>query len=209
MLLAVLCALALMGGAPAAAAQGPPPPAAQDFLLRPGDAVRLSVWRAPELDGEFSVLPNGTIAHPYLRDIVVAGLPIAQVQAALEERARTQNEGAQVMLQPLLRVVVGGEVSAPNLYRHPAGTTVAEALVLAGGASPEGDARRVTLVRDGQSSVVDVTNPNGPATSLMLASGDQLLVARRGRTFGERVTPIMSTLGAASGIALLIIRIRQ
>ena len=214
-----LLALALLGAsAPAAYAQTdvattPARPAyaaaGAGLVLRPGDAVKLTVWKAPEFDGEFAVLPNGTLAHPYLRDLVIAGMSLTEVQAALERRVRTENAFAQVVVQPLLRVIVGGEVRTPNLYRNPAGTSVAEAIILAGGTTEWANPRRVTLVRDGRSIILDLTAPTGPASRIAVESGDQLLVARRGLTFRESVLPYVTVLGSAASIATLIIRSRR
>ena len=40
-------------------------PAVQgDSLLRPGDALRITVWRQPEFSGDFVVNPDSTIGHP-------------------------------------------------------------------------------------------------------------------------------------------------
>ena len=42
-------------------------PAVQgDSLLRPGDALRITVWRQPEFSGDFVVNPDSTVAHPLL-----------------------------------------------------------------------------------------------------------------------------------------------
>lgn len=212
--LTLLAASAASARAQSDVATTPAPPAAVPagaaaLVLHPGDAVKLTVWKAPEFDGEFAVLPNGTLAHPYLRDLVVAGMSLSEVQAALERRVRTENAYAQVVVQPLLRVVVGGEVRTPNLYRNPAGTSVAEAIILAGGTTEWANPRRLTLVRDGRSSILDLTAPTGPATRIVVESGDQLLVARRGATFRESVLPYVTVLGSAASIALLFIRSRR
>jgi protein involved in polysaccharide export with SLBB domain len=183
---------------------------AADLVLRPGDAVKLTVWRAPEFDGEFTVLPNGTLAHPYLRDIVVTGVPIPTVQQELERRAKTQNENAQVIVQPLLRIVVGGEIASPNLYRHPAGTTIAEALVLAGGPTEQANKNHVSLVRDGKTVRLDLTKPNGPATRTAIVSGDQLLLARRRGSIRDWALPLITVVGTAVTIVNFIaIRAQQ
>lgn len=206
---ALLALLLLAAHAVSVPAQSIAPPEDAALVLRPGDAVKLTVWKAPEFDGEFVVLPNGTLAHPYLRDVVVAGVPLRDAQAALEERVKTQSQLAQVVMQPLLRVVVGGEVRTPNVYRYPAGTSVAEAIVLAGGTTERANARGLVLIRDGRSVALDLTDPTGPATRMAIASGDRLQLPRRGGSFRETVLPYVSVLGAAASIATLFIRARH
>ena len=43
------------------------------FTLKPGDMVRVTVWRKPELSGDFRVLADGSIAHPLYQAINVTG----------------------------------------------------------------------------------------------------------------------------------------
>lgn len=195
----------------AASAVGAQETAASDagsLMLRPGDAVKLTVWKVPELDGEFMVAPDGSIAHPAFPSLHVAGVPLRRVQVLLDSAARVENVNARVVLQPLLRVVVGGEVASPNLYRHPAGTSVAEAIILAGGTTESANPRRLALVRDGATMYFDLTDPAGLATHALVQSGDQLLVQRKGRSFRDSFVPFISALGTAASIATLILRSR-
>lgn len=179
---------------------------AASLTLRPGDALKLSVWMAKELDGEYFVAPDGTLAHPAFRGLVVTGVSMTRLQDKLDSAARAvSNVGANATFQPLLRVIVDGEVRAPNLYRLPAGTSVAEAVVLAGGRTDRANTRRLALVRDGATTYYDLSDPSGPASRLALQSGDQLLLERR-RSFGETILPLTSVLGAAASIATLVLR---
>lgn len=180
--------------------------AAASLTLTPGDAVRLSVWRAPELNGEFVVAPNGTLAHPAFPGLFVAGLPLSRVQAMLDSAARLENVGAQVIMQPLLHVVIDGEVRSPNLYRYPAGTSIAEALAMSGGRTERANSHRLQLVRRGQSTWFDLTDPGGPATRSPIESGDQLLLPRARRSFVDAATPYLSFVAAAASIAVLTLR---
>lgn len=201
------------GPALVAAQELPPSPTAPsqaaNLELRPGDSVRLTVWRVPELDGEFIVAPDGTLAHPAFPSLNVAGTPLWRVQGMLDSAARIENVNARVVMQPLLRIIVGGEVGAPNLYRHPAGTSIAEAIVLAGGPTEQARVDRIALVRDGATTYLDLTDPAGPTTRAPVRSGDQLLMPRRSSSFYETVLPFISVLGTAASIATLILRTRR
>ena len=183
--------------------------AAADLQLQPGDAVKLSVWRAPELSGEFPVAADGSLAHPAFPSLLVAGVPLRRVQTMLDSAVRVENVGARVVMQPMLRVIVGGEVGVPNLYHFPAGTSVAEAIVLAGGHTDRADLRKLTLVRNGTAMVYDITDPAGPATHTAVVSGDQLVLQRRRASFRETILPVAQMLGSAASIAVLIIRLHR
>src|SRR5688572_4485310 len=53
--------------------------------LNPGDVVRITVWRKPELSGEFVIAADGTVSHPLYRDVRVTGLPLDAVDARIRE----------------------------------------------------------------------------------------------------------------------------
>src|SRR6266571_3340469 len=66
-----------------AAAQRPAPPP-YDPVLGPGDALRVDVWRHPELSGEFVVAPDSALQHPVYQVVKVAGVPLAVVKQRLD-----------------------------------------------------------------------------------------------------------------------------
>jgi polysaccharide export outer membrane protein len=175
-------------------------------LLRPGDSIKLTVWKVPELNGEFPVAPDGTLAHPAFPSMTVAGVPLQRVQRMLDSAARVENVGARVVMQPLLHVVVSGEVRSPNLYKLPAGTTVFEAVVLAGGPTERANKSRLELFRNGQSTVFDLMDVAGPATHAGVMSGDQLLLDRESSAFRETFLPVLSVIGTLASVLTLALR---
>lgn len=181
---------------------------AEALTLRPGDAVKLTFWRVPELNGEFTVAPDGTLAHPAFSGLVVAGVPLRRVQLMLDSAARKEDVGARVVMQPLLRVMIDGEVRTPNLYRVPPGTSVAEALVLAGGRTEKADLAHLTLIRNGQATNFDLTDPTGSASSIAIASGDRLLLWRSRSSFRETILPYTALIGTFASIGTFIWRVR-
>jgi protein involved in polysaccharide export with SLBB domain len=58
-------------------------PALRDPVLRPGDALRVNVWRHPEMSGEFIVAPDSTLVHPLYQVVKVAGAPLPVVKERL------------------------------------------------------------------------------------------------------------------------------
>lgn len=48
--------------------------------LAPGDQIRITVWRKPEMSCDCVVAGNGTIIHPLYREIQVIGVPLATVE---------------------------------------------------------------------------------------------------------------------------------
>lgn len=172
--------------------------------LQPGDALRISVWRQPELSGEFLVASDGTIAHPLYKDIRVVGQPLSAVERQLGDFLRRFVDSPRFVVEPLLRVAVSGEVTRPNIFTVPPGTTLAQALAQAGGVTERGRRDRVRLMRGQQERVVDLTDPR--AGRQQIRSGDELIIDRQGQWFRNVLVPAATILGAAASVLIAIRR---
>lgn len=173
--------------------------------LEPGDAVRIEVWRQPELSGEFMVDADGAIMHPLYRSIDAAGVEFDTLEARVETMLRRYESQPEFVVQPLLRVSVGGEVRQPSLYRLPPATTIAEAIAQAGGVSERGDLEDVRLFRGGREIEVDLTRPEQGYAQEPIRSGDQLYVQRRTSIFRDYIAPAGGLFAAAATIVNIII----
>jgi polysaccharide export outer membrane protein len=180
------------------------PPAAvvpvADAQLRPGDVIRITVWRQPELSGEFHVLQSGTIGHPLYQSITAVGTPLPELAERIRSYLTRLVNDPQVVIEPLISVSVGGEVRTPGLYTLPLGTTISQAIAQAGGGGDEGSLRNVRLIRNGQQEQIDLTDLRVNRASQPVQSGDQLFVLRRGNAFRDIIGPLASVLAAAAAI---------
>jgi protein involved in polysaccharide export with SLBB domain len=175
-------------------------------VLQAGDAVQITVWQNAELSGEFAIAEDGSIAHPLLREVRVAGLPLSGVEARVRERLQRFDTDPQFVIQPLLRVAVGGEVRQPSLYRLPPTTTIAEAVALAGGGSDRARLDRVRLFRGGEEIMVDLTNPEAGLAQTPISSGDQIFVDRRVSIFRDYIAPAGSITAALVSLVNVLTR---
>ena len=173
-------------------------------VLRPGDVVKISVWRKPELSGEFSVAADGSIADAFYSEVNVAGVPLNTATERVRQYVARIESMPRVWVEPLFRVTVGGEVRNPNLYSLSRETTISQAVAQAGGATPQGRLDRVRLVRGGESQLLDLTDPASPLAETPIRSGDQILIGRSSNFFREYVAPASSVV-AAMGVILNII----
>lgn len=197
----VLALIALLA-APPAAAQA----VGETLVLRPGDVVRVTVWRNPELSGEFAVARDGTLAHPLYRDVVVGGMDVDVAEARIRTLLSRLESNPRFVLEPLFRVSVGGEVRQPSLYTLSPETSVAEAVALAGGATERGRLDRVRLFREGRELRVDLSAPERGLAQSPVRSGDQIYVERRGSVMREVVVPAASIIAAVASVLRLAIR---
>jgi protein involved in polysaccharide export with SLBB domain len=183
--------------------------AGSDPVLRPGDMLRLSVWRHPELSGDFLIAPDSTVVHPLYQRVQAAGVPLPVVKERLRALLATYEQGVEFAIEPLFAVTVAGEVRQPNLYRLPQGTTFAQAIAQAGGPTELGRLDRVHVIRRDSAMVIDLARNYSRYERLPIASGDQVLVARRSDSnFLRDVLYPLASLTAAVAAVLAYSRYR-
>ena len=90
------------------------------YILGPGDRLQIELLDLPELSGEFTIGPHGTLYLPRLRALQVEGLTIEELRLFLTEQYRTYIREPEVFITPTgyrpVRVYVGGEVARPGYY---------------------------------------------------------------------------------------------
>ncbi len=175
-----------------------------DLILMPGDVIEVAIWREEDLSGEFLVDPDGYVTLPLLGQSPVTGLSWHNVRDRLLEAYREELRNPSIELTPLRRIYVLGEVNEPGLYPVDPTVSLAGAVAMAGGASPEGDVRNLRLVRGG-ALVVDGIPSEQALASLDVRSGDEIFVGRR-NWFSRNSTFVISALLSLSTIVITLSR---
>jgi len=181
------------------ALEGQEPPASPE-TLRPGDAIRIQVWRQPEFSGEFAVTDQGVIAHPILRQVTVTDIPVREAEESVRRVLTMYESDPNLVVEPFFRIAVGGEVRAPNVHLLRPGTTVAEAVAAAGGHTERSALHRVILRRGNADYRIDLTDPALSLPHITVRSGDQIMVERDRSIFREYVLPTISVAGSLASI---------
>lgn len=197
--LLLLLALLATSALPAAAAAQ----AADSASLRPGDVIRLAVWRQPDFSGEFAIGPEGTVQHPLLADVVVAGVPRTVVRERLARALARYERDPSFVFEFLYRIPVGGEVRQPSLYTLTPETTVSQAVAAAGGVSELGRLEQVHLLRGTSELVLNLRDPAQAATRVR--SGDKIRVGRRSNVLRDNVGPAAAIIGAAAALVSIVV----
>jgi polysaccharide export outer membrane protein len=114
-----------------------PPVETSDYLLGPGDRIRIITFGGQELTGEFRVNDSGDIAVPLVGTVHAAGLTSKQLAQTLE-RSLSQshlykNPSVSVEVVAYRPIFVLGEVNKPGQYPYQPGMTVLTAVAIAGG----------------------------------------------------------------------------
>lgn len=169
-------------------------------VLRPGDILKLSVWREPSMAGEYVVDERGMVSLPLLGEFMVAGVQRDVVRERVRRTLAGTIQDLSMQLIFLRRVAVVGSVRNPGLYPADASMTVGDLVGLAGGSLFAQQQWRVKWLRDGK-VIDDDLSPARRLALIDLQPGDQLLVPERSwlsRNVG-------TVIGSATSIAVALL----
>jgi polysaccharide export outer membrane protein len=180
-------------------------------VLRPGDAVKIAVFRDTELTGEYLIDSRGQLQIPGLGVIQAAGLDPDQLKTSIRQALiQLGTTNPQIAVQPLVRVSVLGEVRAPALYPVDPGISLIQLLTIAGGPTPNANLRRTRVVREGHVFEVDLESAlTGSASGrVVLYSNDVVVVPKKTGFTRETLQFVLGLTTTALSIATLIYTIK-
>jgi len=197
----------------------------QDYLIVPGDILRIGVFKNPDLSLDLRVSEAGTISYPLLGSVPVAGLTLPATERKIDKMLKdggfVLNPQVNILLTQALGNLVSviGEVNTPGRYSvETTGGYLSGMLAAAGGISATGgDSVVVTGTRAGQPfhreiDIVAMSLSGDPADDIELAGGDTLFVPRApmfyiygqvqkpGQVRLERGMTVMQALASGGGV---------
>ncbi len=165
--------------------------ALDEYLLGPGDIVKVTVFKNPDLSTEAKVTESGTIGFPLIGAVPVSGLTLSGVERKIAQMLKDGGFVLNPQVNVLLSLSVGnqvavlGEVNKPGRYPiEGAGGHVSGMLASAGGIAATGsDTVILTGTRGGKPfrREIDVTKMSQSASAAddpELSGGDTLFVNR-------------------------------
>ena len=156
----------------------------QNYVLGPGDNVKVDIYGASQASNVYTVSPDGDITISGYGPISVSGLTMSQAQAKLRgtlgSRYSSSSIKAGLGQTRTITINVMGEVITPGTYTLSAFASVFHALYMAGGMSEIGTLRNIKVYRGGRLvTTVDVYDYilNGKLTgNIRLADNDVIVV---------------------------------
>jgi polysaccharide biosynthesis/export protein len=177
-----LCALAL-GAAPVRALS--------EYLLAPGDILKISVFKNPDLSLDVRVSESGAIGYPLIGSVPVKGLTLPAAESKIAQMLRDGGFVVNPQVNILLTegfgnlVSVIGEVNKSGRYSvDAAGGHISGMLAAAGGVGPTGgEVVTVSGMRNGKPfrrdvDIVKMSSTGNQADDIELYGGDTLYVSR-------------------------------
>lgn len=176
--------------------------------IQSGDRIWIEVEGEPELTDTFTVRPNRTLDLPNIPPIPMEGLLRSEVGPRVQEELAKFIREPVVFVEPLMRVAVLGQVSAPGYYTVPADAPLPDVVMIAGG--PTGDAalnktevrRTGTVIRD-RDEIEQALAAGTSLDQMNLHSGDEIVVGEK----GSAIVRTLSYIGSAAGAVYFITRI--
>jgi len=187
--------LAALGQAAGGAAPTPSTTAinegVQEYLIVPGDVLRITVYQNADLTQEARVAEDGTISFPLIGGVAVAGLSVGAVEKRIAQMLRdgkfivAPHVTVALLQERGNQVTVLGMVGKPG--RYPIDSTddkLTDILAAAGGIAATGaDVVVLTGTRNGQPVRIEINlqelaASGDPARDVHLKAGDLLFVGR-------------------------------
>lgn len=169
--------------------------------LKPGDMVRIKIWRGGDLGGDYAIDEDGKLNLPLIGSIEVEEISTDSLKVMLMREYSRFLRDPYITVVPLFRINVMGEVMNPGLYPVDATLNLTDILALAGGAKESGDINKIQVVQDGVVVTKNLKRElegESPIEALGIKSGDQIIVGNKGGLSARDWTLIVSMVTASA-----------
>ncbi len=150
----------------------------QSYTLGYGDRVSISVFGEDDLSVETQINDRGTISFPFLNEIQLIDLTVAEVKQKITQGLKEGylvDPKVTVSVTEYRRFYVDGEVRQPGGFAFLPGLTVRKAISLSGGFTARAAQKKIYVVSDSDENKkprkVDLDSPINP--------GDVITVKQR------------------------------
>lgn len=148
------------------------------YPLSGGDKLRVAVYGAPQLGGEFTIGGSGFIALPLIGEVEAKGLTSTQLQTRIATRLAdgyVNEPRVSVEVLSTRPYYILGEVNKPGEYAFADGLTIASAVARAGGYTYRAKTKEVMIKHAGEpNATIYALTPTTP-----VAPGDTIQVRER------------------------------
>jgi polysaccharide export outer membrane protein len=223
-LLRLFAATALLATLGSVSAQRPG--TVSDYVLGPGDLIKITVFQSPELSLDTRIPESGIISYPLLGSVQIGNMTVAQAEKRIADGLLSGKFIKQPQVSILVTTQKGSQATvlghAVRPGRYPlelTNTKLSDLIALAGGVAPDGsDQLTVTGTREGKSfrKQVDMRTlfRGNPSEDIVIQNNDVVYVDRAPQVYVygevqrpgvlrlERGMTIMQALAASGGLTL-------
>ena len=170
--------------APQAYAANSALPAPDNYLLGPGDEVRLQVWGPVDFNATLTIDRNGQVTLPKVGVVTLAGVAVRDLDKTLQGQlgkvfTNFQSSATMGRLRGI-QVYVVGQARQPGTFQLSSLSTLVNALFASGGPNANGSMRNIELKRAGKTittfDVYDFIARGDKSRDVALLSGDVIVI---------------------------------
>ncbi|MCU1321976.1 MAG: polysaccharide export protein [Acidobacteriaceae bacterium] len=177
-------------------------PVAPDYVIGPGDELRLQVWGQVNQEGSFVVDRTGAISVPQMGTVHVSGQRYDQLSDFLKAQFgrvyRNFNLNVNMGQLRSIQVFIVGQARRPGSYTISSLSTLLNALFASGGPMPQGSVRDIQVKRGAETIVhfdlYDLLLHGDKSKDIVLSPGDVI--------FSPAVGPQVALLGSVNNAAI-------
>lgn len=159
-------------------------PVPSNYVIGPGDEVRIRTWGELNLSSDVRVDRSGEIYLPEVGQVHVAGLPYSELQKHLQDAIGRVYRNFQVSADlgqiRAIQVYVTGQARRPGVYTVSSLSTLVDAIFASGGPSSSGSMRDIQLIRGGHAittfDLYDLLIKGDKTKDASLHSGDVIFI---------------------------------
>jgi protein involved in polysaccharide export with SLBB domain len=163
-------------------------PVPPDYVVGPGDELRIRIWGQVNTQANVRVDRSGEVYLPQIGQVHVAGLKFSELDSHLRDAvARVyRNFDLTVDMGQIraIQVYVSGEARRPGVYTVSSLSTLVDALFASGGPSVEGSLRAIELRREGtvvtRFDLYDLLIKGDKSKDATLLNGDVIFIPQVG-----------------------------
>ncbi len=166
-------------------------PVSPDYIVGPGDEVKIMLWGRINSTHELIVDRDGNITLPQIGPLNVNGMQFNEMKTFLTEQAdKIVGTNINVTMGSLksIQVFVLGDVKKPGSYALNSFTTISGALLASGGPSDIGSIRKIELKRNDKIistlDFYDFLLKGDKSKDMVLQSGDVVFIPTAGPLAG-------------------------
>lgn len=185
-----------------AARSGGVRPENADYVLGPGDKLKLTVFEEADLSGDYTIDGTGFLRLPLIGQVRASGLNSTQLEGAIAAqlaRGYLKQPRVSVQVATYRPFYIIGAVAKPGEYPYVNNMTALNAIALAGGFTPSAVESSIYIRREGSNA--EVRMPVDRSTAIR--PGD---VVRVNTTFFadamQLMTPLSTPLSIAAAAAI-------
>jgi polysaccharide biosynthesis/export protein len=157
------------------------------YAVKPGDVLKISVWKEPDLTGQVVVRPDGGFSFPLVGEVDARGKSVAQLQQIVGTKLKgfISDPVVTVAVDEIKgnKVYVIGQVKNPGEFAVTRAVDVMQALSMAGGTTPFAVLDEIRILRRSSAGQIalrfnysDVAKGRDLQQNIELEAGDVVVV---------------------------------